>query len=64
MSGAIYFKLGGAVFGPVGEGTNRIGDLALDSDSLLEAYDLADLDTDPDLARIVAEADASQINAD
>ncbi|MBR9842804.1 MAG: DUF4115 domain-containing protein [Rhodobacteraceae bacterium] len=64
MSGAIYFKLGEAVFGPVGEGTNRIGDLALDAESLLENYDLADLEMDPDLARIVAEADASQINAD
>ncbi len=62
MSGAIYFKVGGAVFGPVGEGTNRIGDLALDAESLLENYDLADLDMDPDLARIVAEADTAQIN--
>jgi hypothetical protein len=61
MSGAIYFKLGGAVFGPVGQGTNRIGDLALDADSLLETYDLANLEMDPDLARIVAEADTAQI---
>ena len=61
MSGAIYFKVGGAVFGPVGEGTNRIGDLALDAERLLETYDLADLDRDPDLARIVAEADAATL---
>jgi hypothetical protein len=64
MSGAIYFKLGGAVFGPVGEGTNRIGDLALDAEQLLETYDLADLDRDPDLARIVAEADAATIGTE
>ena len=64
MSGAIYFRVNGALFGPVGKGTNRIGDLALDVDLLLENYDLADLERDPDLARIVAEADAAQIWAD
>ena len=64
MSGAIYFKIGEAVFGPVGVGSNRIDELALDADSLLESYDLADLEQDPDLARIVAEADAAQISAD
>ena len=37
MSGSVYFKLNGALFGPVGTGTNRIGDLALDADLLLEA---------------------------
>ncbi|MCP9481911.1 DUF4115 domain-containing protein [Shimia sp. CNT1-13L.2] len=62
MSGSVYFKLNGALFGPVGTGTNRIGDLALDADLLLEQYDLADLDQDPELARIVAEADAALVN--
>ncbi|WP_299350250.1 helix-turn-helix domain-containing protein [uncultured Shimia sp.] len=59
MSGSVYFKLNGALYGPAGDGADRIGDLALDLDQLQETYDLADLGGDPELARIVAEADAA-----
>ena len=59
MSGSVYFKLNGALYGPAGEGADRIGDLALDMDLLQQEYDLADLGGDPELARIVAEADAA-----
>lgn len=59
MSGSVYFKLNGALYGPAGEGANRVGDLALDMDQLQQNYDLADLGGDPELARIVAEADAA-----
>ncbi|SHJ91982.1 protein RodZ, contains Xre-like HTH and DUF4115 domains [Shimia gijangensis] len=61
MSGSVYFKLNGALFGPAGSGANRIGDLALDRDALMQNYDLADLGGDPELARIVAEADAAAL---
>ena len=61
MSGSVYFKLNGALFGPAGSGANRIGDLALDLDALMADYDLADLGGDPELARIVAEADAATL---
>lgn len=62
MSGSVYFKLNGALFGPAGKGADRIGDLALDLDLLEKSYDLADLGGDPELARIVAEADAAALN--
>ncbi|WP_127112325.1 helix-turn-helix domain-containing protein [Shimia sediminis] len=61
MSGSVYFKLNGALYGPAGQGADRIGDLALDLDHLQESYDLADLGGDPELARIVAEADAAAL---
>ncbi|WP_372885089.1 helix-turn-helix domain-containing protein [Shimia sp.] len=61
MSGSVYFKLNGALYGPAGKGADRIGDLALDLGTLEKAYDLADLGGDPELARIVAEADAAAL---
>lgn len=61
MSGSVYVKLNGALFGPVGEGTSTVRDLALDLESLQQSYDLADLDHDPELAKIVALAAASDV---
>ena len=61
MSGSLYFKLNGELFGPAGEGSNTVRDLALDMDALREGYDVADLDGDPELARIVALAIADSV---
>lgn len=61
MSGSIYFKLNGTLHGPAGEGTNTVRNLALATESLKENYALADLEGDPELARIVALAAAESV---
>ncbi|PSL20487.1 helix-turn-helix domain-containing protein [Shimia abyssi] len=61
MSGSLYFKLNGELFGPAGTGTNTIRDLALDNEALKENYAVANMDTDPELARIVALAAAADV---
>lgn len=57
MSGSVYFNVNGALFGPAGEGSETVRDVALDMSSLQTSYDLADLELDPELARIVAIAE-------
>lgn len=64
MSGSIYVKLNGAVFGPLGEGSATISGVALDMASLKETYDLADLESDPALKEAIAVAEARTIPAD
>jgi len=54
-SGAIYFAMNGAHYGPVGPRGSVTSNLALSSASLAETYAVADLETDGDLARVVAE---------
>lgn len=61
MSGSVYFKLNGALYGPAGEGTGTVRDLVLDSESLKENYAAADLGSDPELAKIVAMAAAQGV---
>ncbi|SEO69361.1 protein RodZ, contains Xre-like HTH and DUF4115 domains [Salinihabitans flavidus] len=61
MSGSIYFKLDGDLYGPAGQGTNTVRELALDANGLREKYDVADLESDPELARIVAIAAAQGV---
>ena len=61
MSGSVYFKLSGELFGPAGSGTNTVRDLALDTEALKESYTVANLDDDPELARIVALAAAQNV---
>lgn len=61
MSGSIYFKLNGEIYGPAGQGTGTVRDLALDVNGLREDFDVADLDQDPELARIVALAAAQNV---
>jgi len=55
-SGSIYFDLNGALYGPVGDRGTVTSDFALAADNVSQAMDLADLDVDSDLARMVAEA--------
>lgn len=61
MSGSVYFKVNGMLYGPAGEGTGTVRDLQLATDSLKENFALADLADDPELARIVALAAAETV---
>ncbi|WP_054001654.1 helix-turn-helix domain-containing protein [Shimia sp. SK013] len=54
MSGSVYFKLNGEIFGPAGEGTGTVRDLALSTEEIQENFELADMARDPALARIAA----------
>ncbi len=55
-SGSIYFDLNGAVYGPVGDKGTVTSDFALAVENVSQSMDLADLEVDSDLARVVAEA--------
>ncbi|WP_270732941.1 helix-turn-helix domain-containing protein [Shimia sp. Alg240-R146] len=54
MSGSVYFKLNGEIFGPAGEGTGTVRDLALSIEEIEKNFELADMTRDPALARIAA----------
>lgn len=55
-SGAVYFVLNGEHYGPVGERGVVTKNLPLSIDAVNERYQVADLEQDGDLARVVAEA--------
>ena len=61
-SGSIYFDIGGAMYGPVGERGTVTSNFALAMDTVASIMELADLELDRDLARVVAEA-TSQVPA-
>nr|WP_259400209.1 RodZ domain-containing protein [Roseovarius sp. SCSIO 43702] len=54
-SGAIYFRVNGQHYGPVGPRGSVTANLALDAGTLAETYEVADLTQDADLERYVAE---------
>ncbi len=56
MSGSIYLSVNGDLYGPVGEGTSTVRGIELAMDTIQQAYNIADFDRDPELARLVAEA--------
>ncbi len=55
-SGAIYFALNGQHFGPAGNRGVVTSNLPLSTDEIAARYEVADLEQDRDLARMVAEA--------
>ncbi|GAA6201639.1 RodZ domain-containing protein [Aquicoccus sp. SU-CL01552] len=55
-SGAIYFALNGQHFGPVGNRGVVTSNLPLSTDEIAARFQVADLEQDRDLARMVAEA--------
>ncbi|MCH2066146.1 helix-turn-helix domain-containing protein [Shimia sp.] len=61
MSGSVYFKVNGELYGPAGEGTGTVRNLALATDSVKESFAVADLNGDPELAKIVALAAAQNV---
>lgn len=58
-SGSLYFAVNGQTHGPAAPGAQVVSNIALSPDALAESYALADLGADPDLARIVALAEAA-----
>lgn len=63
MSGWVYFKVNGEVYGPAGNGTASVRDVALSVDDLKENYAVADL-SNPELVKVFAVADASRVLPD
>lgn len=55
-SGAVYFGVNGETYGPAAGGAQVVRNVPLSVEALSGRYQLADLDRDPELARIVAEA--------
>ena len=60
MSGSLYFEVNGELYGPAGQGTATIRDVALSVDALTEQYAVADFSSDPELAKVVAMAEARE----
>ncbi len=56
-SGAIYFAVNGTHFGPVGQPGTVTSNLPLSIETVTERFQVADLEQDRDLARLVAEAE-------
>nr|WP_232897310.1 helix-turn-helix domain-containing protein [Pontibaca salina] len=55
-SGAIYFAMDGAHYGPIGKRGMVTSNLALSAEEISAQFQVADLEQDQDLARMVAEA--------
>lgn len=57
-AGSVYFRVNGATLGPAGSGPSVVKNVPLNADTIVVDYDIADLDADADLARIVELAEA------
>lgn len=60
-SGAVYFDINGTHYGPAGDRGVVTKNLALDSASLSEVYSVASLESDQDLAKVVAELALAEV---
>ncbi|SDE94105.1 helix-turn-helix domain-containing protein [Limimaricola pyoseonensis] len=58
-SGAVYFAIGGQHYGPVGDPGVVTKNLALSVDNLTSSYQVADLESDSDLAELVRVAEVA-----
>ena len=58
-SGSVYFAVNGQTYGPAAAGAQVVKNVALSPEALTASYQLADLSVDPDLAAIVAVAEAT-----
>ena len=58
-AGSVYFELAGQVYGPAGAAGSVASNIVLDAGPLREAFALADLSRDPELAAIVNVAEVS-----
>lgn len=63
-SGAVYFAVNGRHYGPVGRRGVVTSNLPLSVEAVTERFQLADLEKDRDLARMVAEAETTDPAAD
>jgi len=59
-AGSVYFAVNGTAYGPAGAGASVVKNIALAPGPLTEAYHVADLKSDQDLANFVAVAEAQQ----
>lgn len=57
-SGAIYFAVNGDHFGPVGQPGMVTKNLPMSIEAVTERFEVADIQSDTDLARVVAQAEA------
>ena len=57
-AGALYFAVAGETYGPAGPGPSVVNNVPLSPDALRANYNVADLESDADLARIVRVAEA------
>lgn len=57
-AGSVYFHVNGQTFGPAGDGPAVVKNLSLDSANLVASYTPADPQSDADLARFIAVAQA------
>ncbi|PWR03698.1 DUF4115 domain-containing protein [Meridianimarinicoccus roseus] len=51
-SGSVYFAVNGETYGPAGPGTSVAKNVELSAEALSQAYVIADLEADPELARM------------
>ena len=54
-SGAVYLSVAGQTYGPVAPGAQVVSNVTLAADAVRTDYEIADLEGDRDLARVVAE---------
>ncbi|MCI2398701.1 helix-turn-helix domain-containing protein [Aliiroseovarius subalbicans] len=59
-AGSVYFAVNGTAYGPAGDGPSVVKNVALSQEALTEAYSVADLAKDRDLATYVAELQLAQ----
>lgn len=59
-SGSVYFAVNGKTYGPAAKGASVVKNLALSTEALTEKFAEADLNADPDLAKVVSVAEATQ----
>ncbi|MDJ0629043.1 MAG: DUF4115 domain-containing protein [Rhodobacter sp.] len=57
-AGSVYFAVNGETYGPAGPGPSVVKDVSLGPDDLKAAYAVADVDSDRDLAKFAAIAEA------
>lgn len=57
-AGSVYFAVNGQTYGPAGPGPSVVKDVVLGVQELTDAYQVADIEKDTDLARFVALAQA------
>lgn len=63
-SGAIYFAVAGQTYGPAAPGPQVVKNIELSPANLTTSYALADLNADPELAQMIAIAQATPVQTD
>ena len=64
MSGYVYMAIDGVLYGPAGKGVNVVKDITLDPQSIILSYEPAQIKSDPDLQKLVAELGLNSFTAE